>query len=149
MSITVDTSELDTGLERFRSQVVVEGGKSGLGVLCTLLSDVMQQDQAHGDVTGASHANYAAYPVGEGDTGESIAQSQASVVEQLNPGHSALAPLSFPKDAIGAVVSSATDYQEKLETEEGGRKAVIVPTLQQSAQDFTRYAAEGMRDASR
>lgn len=124
-----------------------QGQKRGLQDLCNLLTTAMGQDPAHGDVTSASHTNYAAYVVGDGETGEEVTDSQVAVVEALNPGHSSTGPLEVPDGAIGAVLSSATDYQRKLETENAAQRAVLGPTIQGSAEDFTRYAAEGSRRA--
>lgn len=136
--------ELVQGLARFRA-AQRRGMVDGLQGLCNTLSDAMQNDPAHGDVTGASHANYAAIPVGEGKTTTATVQSLVSVVEELNPGHSETSTVDIPD--IGAILTSATDYQWELETQYAGRKAVIGPTLQGSAIDFTRYAAEGAKRA--
>lgn len=136
--------ELIAGLQRFRA-AQRRGMVDGLQRLCNTLSDAMQNDPAHGDVTGASHANYAAIPVGEGADTAATVQSMVAVVEELNPGHSETGTVNIPD--IGAIITSATDYQWELETQYAGRKAVIGPTLQGSATDFTRYAAEGAKVA--
>lgn len=136
--------ELVQGLERFK-RAQRRGMVQGLQKLCNTLSDAMQNDPAHGDVTGASHTNYAAIPVGEGQTTAATVASMVSVVEALNPGHSETSQVVIPD--IGAIITSATDYQWELETQYAGRKAVIGPTLQGSATDFTRYAAEGAKAA--
>jgi hypothetical protein len=109
----------------------------------------MEQDPAHGNITGATHANYAAYPVFAefGITGQSTLNAQVAVVEALNPGTSDTEPLSLPDKAIGVILSSATDYQYKLETENAGQKAVLSPTIAGAGGDFTRAAAQGSKDA--
>jgi hypothetical protein len=137
---------LVAGLDALQNRVL-RGAFDSLKPLCRLLSDAMQADPAHGDVTAASHTNYAAYPVSArlGESGASIVASQVSVVENLNPGHSETEPLSSDA-AIVVVVASATDYQWELETENAGAKAVIGPTIAGSSDDFTRAAALGIRN---
>ena len=62
------------------------GMVDGLQGLCNILSTAMQNDPAHGDVTGASHANYAAIPVGEGKTsGSPLTFLQAALFQWVNP----------------------------------------------------------------
>lgn len=124
----------------------LEGCAQGLTLAAAILEDDMQNDPAHGNVTGATHANYAAKVFGLGRNPSSDTASQAAVVEALNPGHSAI--VTFTTAAVlGVILDSVTDYQWKLETENAGQKAVLGPTLTRAAQDLTRAAAEGSRRA--
>jgi hypothetical protein len=127
----------------------LQGALKGLGPMCVIYSNAMEQDPAHGNITGATHANYAAYPVFAelGVTGQSTLNAQVNVVEALNPGTSETEPLALPDKAIGVILSSATDYQYKLETENAGQKAVLGPTIAGAGNDFTRAASQGIKDA--
>lgn len=137
---------LRDGLRRTLA-VGMEGAARGLERLAAVLETAMQNDPAHGNVTGATHANYGAKVYGAGRDPSTSTDSQAAIVEALNPGHSATEPITL--DGIGMILDSATDYQRKLETEDAGRKAVLGPTLRGSVDDFTRYVAEGSREALR
>lgn len=143
-----DIQPLLDGLTRFRT-VALRGALKGLGPMAIIYSNAMGDDPAHGNVTGATHANYAAIPVyaAFGETGASTLQSQVSVVESLNPGTSDTEPLTLPDSVIAVILSSATDYQYKLETENAGQKAVLGPTIAGAGDDFTRAAAEGSKAA--
>lgn len=143
-----DIQPLLDGLTRFRT-VALRGAFKGLGKMAIIYSNTMESDPAHGNVTGATHANYAAIPVAAilGETGASTVQRQVAVVEALNPGTSDTEPLTLPDTTLAVILSSATDYQYKLETENAGQKAVLGPTIAGAGDDFTRAAAEGSKDA--
>lgn len=146
--MTTNMRNVLEGLGRFE-QTAMRGAFKGLGPMAAIYSEAMQNDPAHGDVTSASHTNYTAIPVyaAIGETGASVVQSQVSVVESLNPGASETEPLSLPDTVMGVILSSATDYQYKLETENAGQKAVLGPTIAGAGDDFTRAAAGGSKDA--
>jgi hypothetical protein len=48
---------------------------------------------------------------------------------------------------LAVVVTSFTDYQELLETENAGQRAVLGPTVATSGARFTRAAASGSKKA--
>lgn len=107
----------------------------------------MRATQAHGDVTGATRAGYAAYVVSDAvvDQASAAAAIQRSVsdVQALNPYHVATVEGSLEVEGFGVVMTCPTDYQEKLETENAGAKAVLGPTLQANADVLTARAARG------
>lgn len=142
----IDDSALLAGLRRYvdsRPAAAVRG----LEPLALILTDAMQADPAHGDVTSATHTNYAAKVYGPGKDPSADTRAQAAVVEQLNPGESETQTITVPDASVGMILDSATSYQRDLEVDSGGRKAVLTPTLQGSVDDFTRFAAEGLKRA--
>jgi hypothetical protein len=46
-------------------------------------------------------------------------------------------------ESIGVILTSPTTYQQNLETDNAGQRAVLGPTLQAVADDLTRRAIEG------
>ena len=139
-----DLKPLLDGLDRLK-RVSLQGHLDGLKGAAAGVTLDMRQSPAHGDVTGASHANYAAYAVGLGETGTTEFNRAVRAVETLNPGHSARSSVAVK--GIGVVITSATDYQDKLETENAGQKAVLTPTVQASGTRFTQAAASGSKRA--
>ena len=140
-----DLKPLLDGLDRIK-RVSLQGHLDGLKGAAAGVTLDMRQSPAHGDVTGASHANYTAYAVGLGETGSQYVARGVAAVEALNPGHSATAPVSIGAP-LGAIVTSFTDYQDKLETENAGQKAVLTPTMQASGTRFTQAAAAASKRA--
>lgn len=130
-------------------QRTVTGLLAGLDRMAGIIENAMQRDPAHGDVTYATHANYAAKVYGPGRDPSASTASQAAVVEALNPGQVATAPLTVPAGTVGVILDSVTDYQRDLETGYAGNKAVLGPTIATSGDDFTRAAAQGAREALR
>lgn len=139
------TRELIAGLEKMR-KAALEGAKQGLKGAAGSLKTEMRTSPVHGDVTGASHANYTAYVVGGGETGSSEIAESISAVESLNPGHSDTSTVSIQGE-LGVVITSFTDYQIYLETENAGARAVIGPATAASGSRFTQAAASGMKRA--
>lgn len=107
----------------------------------------MQQTSAHGDQTGATRAGYRAYVVGGTLLNEAAAvaalNSAVAAVEVRNPGHSATSEGTIGAESWGVVLTCPTDYQEKLEVENAGEKAVLAPTFAAYVDEFTARAAEG------
>lgn len=126
---------------------VIAGALAGLQAEANTISDDMQATSAHGDITGATRANYAAIPVGGGADSAATVASMVAVVEALNPGQSSTDPVTLPDDALGVLITSATAYQWELETENAGRKAVLGPTLDEYREALTAAAARGIRRA--
>jgi len=142
----MSTVELQAGLDRMKD-VALHGALAGLQASAAGVTLDMRNTTAHGDVTGATRANYTAYAVGMGETGGDIAAHSISAVEALNPGHVATSTVAV--DGLGVIVTSFTDYQKELETENAGEKAVLGPTIAASGQRFTQGAARGSREALR
>jgi hypothetical protein len=146
MSLTVDVSDALRGLEAF---VELQEAKirRGLRAAAADAQSAMQQTSAHGDVTGATRAGYRAYVVGGSLVDQAVAlqaiNSAVAAVEAKNPGHSATSDDTIGADSWGVVLTCPTDYQEKLETENAGEKAVLAPTFAAFQDEFTARAAEG------
>lgn len=132
------------GLQRFHD-LSLDGMAAGLDTDAERITDAMQATSAHGDQTGATRANYNARRVGRGQTGAAAHAASVAAVEGLNPGHAASAPVSV--EGIGVIIDSATDYQEKLETENAGDRAVLGPTITAESLALTAAAAAGSKKA--
>lgn len=141
----IDLRDILAKLEAFE-QKSLDGAVAGLAAAAAGITLDMRQTTAHGDVTSATRANYTAYAVGRGRDGSTELQRAISAVETLNPGHVETASVALGSD-IGVILTSATDYQSKLETENAGQKAVLGPTLSVSTDRLTRAAAAGAERA--
>jgi hypothetical protein len=121
--------------------------RRGLSNAAADAQSTMHQTTAHRDVTGATRAGYTAYVIGPTLVDQAGAlqaiNSAVAAVEAKNPGHSATAGLPIGDESFGVVLTCPTDYQEKLETENAGEKAVLAPTFAAFADEFTARAAEG------
>lgn len=136
--------DLIRNLDRLHD-VALGGAAQGLDQEAGTVTDSMRQTHVHGDVTGATRASYSARRVGLGETGATEHAASAAAVEALNPGHAASASVQIA--GIGVIIDSATDYQEDLETENAGEKAVLGPTLAASHLELTAAAAAGSKKA--
>ena len=135
---------LQDGLKRLK-QRALDGAASGLETGAGRAESAMKGTTAHGDDTGATRAGYSARVVGNGRTGASEHAAALAAAEALNPGKTATASVSI--DGIGVILDSPTTYQVHLERERAGQHAVLGPTLQGNALQFTAAAAEGSRKA--
>ena len=138
-----DLSQLINGV-RGLLPAALDGALVGLKGAAAGVTFEMRQTVAHGDQTGATRANYTAYAVGRGADGSQELGRAVAAVEALNPGHSETGSVTINGE-LGVVVTSATDYQDKLETENAGQKAVLGPTIAASGERFTRAAASGSK----
>jgi len=139
------TTELIAGLKR-AVNVALDGARDGLKGAAAGVTLDMRQTRAHGDVTSATRANYTAYVVGRGADGSTELGRAVASVQTLNPGHVATGSITINGE-LGVIITSATDYQEKLEVENAGAKAVLGPTTAASGTRFTRAAASGSKRA--
>jgi len=133
---------LDAWVEAQEAQI-----RRGLRAAAAEAQRDMQQTTAHGDVTGATRAGYVAYVVG-GSLVDEAAATQAlgqaiAAVERLNPGESATSQGSIGADSWGVVLTCPTTYQQDLETDNAGLRAVLTPTFAAVAPDLTERAARG------
>jgi hypothetical protein len=146
MSLSIDVSGALRGLDAFVEHQEAKI-RRGLRGAAQDAQTVMQQTTAHGDITGATRAGYRAYVVGGGLVDQAVAlqaiNSAIAAVEALNPGHSSTSEDTIGADSWGVVLTCPTDYQEKLETENAGEKAVLAPTFAAFQDEFTARAAEG------
>lgn len=140
------TTELIAGLNR--AMVARDrGALEGLQATAAGVTLDMRNDPAHGDVTGASHANYSARAVGVGEDGGALLSVARAAAAALNP--SEVGPTSSVRiDGIaGVILDSQLNYSPDLEQENAGQKAVITPTLRASGTRFTAGAARRMKKA--
>jgi hypothetical protein len=140
------TTELIAGLKRAHA-AHERGAVEGLKAVAAGVTLDMRNDPAHGDQTGASHANYQARAVGEGEDGGALLSVARAAASALNPGE--VGPTSQVRiDGIaGVILDSQLNYSPDLEQENAGEKAVIGPTLRASGTRFTAGAARGMKKA--
>lgn len=103
----------------------------------------MATTAAHGDSTGATRAGYRAYVVTPADDGQAAIGGAIAAVEDKNPGHGAALGGRLGAGSIGVVITCPTDYQELLETENAGLRAVLGPTLDAYRDALTARAARG------
>lgn len=148
--ITIDDTNLIAGLDRLLA-TIAERTERGLAKQASVAQGEMQATSAHGDITGATRDSYRAFVVGGTQTGASesasgYAAAQAAIAGAIvsHGGHalSQDSGVSLTQDQRGVLLTSYTDYQDKLETENAGQKAVLAPTLQQNASLFTKAVAD-------
>jgi hypothetical protein len=134
------------GLDKYLESAE-DRARRGLQAAAHDVTTALKSTTAHGDVTGATRAGYVAYVVGPDLLSQAAAlqalNTSVAAVEARNPGESATAPGSLGSDSLGMVLTSPTTYQQNLETDNAGQRAVLGPTLQAVAADLTRRAAEG------
>jgi hypothetical protein len=140
------TKELIQGLKR-AFDARDQGALDGLKAAAAGVTLDMRNDPAHGDQTGASHANYQARAVGKGEDGGGLLSVARAAASALNPGE--VGPTSSVQiDGIaGVIVDSQMVYAPKLAVENAGEKDVITPTLRANGTRFTAGAARGMKRA--
>lgn len=137
---------LIAGVTRMHERAL-DGARDGLAQEAATVTRSMQTSPAHGDATGASHANYNARVVGRGDDGgATLAQARAAAAA-LNPGQVGPVSTVAIDGAVGVILDSQMDYSSLLETENAGQKAVIGPAVGASGARFTQAAADGMKRA--
>lgn len=131
------------GLTRLK-RASLEGAAQGVDGACTALTADLRASAPHGDDTGATQASYNVRRVGMGEYGDGAFAAAQAAVEQLNPGHSASAPVSI-SGPLGAIADSGTDYQIYLETENAGTYATLGPFVPTMARTLTQAAADGSK----
>ena len=132
---------------------IFEGCEDGLADGADLAQDIMQNTDAHGDQSGATRASYRAFLIGGSHTGSAESSSgYAAAVSALSgfSGHSGKpqsddSGVVLTADERGVLLTSFTNYQVHLEQDNAGQKATIGPTLQATAQQITRMAADGAK----
>lgn len=151
MPLTFDDSQIKAGLERFLAAQLA-GIEQGLEQAASVAQSAMQTSPAHGDQSGATHASYTAYVIGGTHDGSAeAAAGYAAAAGALSgfTGHAGNpvkedSGVTLQPDERGVILTSFTDYQDKLEQSE---KAVLTPTLAQYHEFFTRSAADGAKNA--
>lgn len=149
MPLTYDDSALYTRLDAFL-KAQIAGLEDGLADAARVAEEIMQTSPAHGDQSGATHASYRAFVIGGQHDGSAEAASGYAAAEAKLTGFTGHAGRALRQDSgirlseseRGILYTSYTDYQDKLEQSD---KAVLGPTLQQTAQLATQLAAEGAK----
>ncbi len=148
--IRIDDTGLLKGLDALLLHIPAQAEK-GLARQASVAEAEMQGTSAHGDITGATRASYRAFVIGGSHTGASEATSgyaaaQAAIGSSIvSHGGAALSQdsgVSLSPDERGVLLTSYTDYQDALEVDNAGQKAVLGPTLQQNALAFTQAVAD-------
>lgn len=152
--ITINDTDLFARLDELVERHIPAQAEKGLQKQAAIAQSEMKATSAHGDITGATRDSYRAFVIGGSHTGASesasgYAAAQAAIAGAVvSHGGAALSQDSgvhLGPDERGVILTSYTDYQDKLETDNAGAKAVLTPTLQANALAFTQAAAsEGL-----
>jgi hypothetical protein len=153
MPIVIDDTALLRGLDELLKHIPVQAEK-GLARQAGVAEGEMQGTSAHGDITGATRASYRAFVIGGSHTGAAEANSglDAAIAAIANAvtdhgGRPASmdSGVRLGSDDRGVLLTSYTDYQDSLEIDNAGAKAVLGPVLQNNALAFTQaVASEGL-----
>lgn len=140
-----DIAGLIAALPRFRS-TALDGFAAGLDGECPAIVDELRQTNAHGDVTGATRAAYAAWRVGRGETGAAELAASVSAGEALNPGETETSAVEVAGE-LGVIISDPMRYGPDRETANAGQRATIGPIIGVVATPLTAAGAAGSRKA--
>lgn len=158
MPIDTDLTGVFAGLENYIERVY-EGAENGLADVGVYAQSLLEETIRHGDITGATRASYRVFLIGGSHNGSSEASSgyadaQAAISAYLARGFSGHGGQALSQDAgisltpqqRGLLYTAYTDYQQKLETENGAQKATLLPTLLETMQLNTEAAANGIKN---
>jgi len=154
MPLQINDAALYRGVDEMVKRLTA-GVERGLQAGAAVPEQMMQSSPAHGDITGATHASYDVALIGGSHDGsaeaaDAYSEAQAAIAGAIiSHGGRALSQdsgITLRSDERGLIYRSFTNYQHELEQ---SPKAVIGPTLQQTAQLMTQYAADGSKDALR
>ena len=154
MPLQINDKDLYDGLARLmqaHSAAIDEGLQDG----ADLVEADLKATRAHGDQSGATRASYRAFVIGNGKNGSAEAASGFAAAQSALSGFGghagrALSQASSVRLAPherGILATAYTDYQDKLETENGGAKATLGPTVLGEAQTVTALVARALKDA--
>jgi hypothetical protein len=153
MPITIDDTGLLRGIDELLRHIPAQAEK-GLARQAGVAEAEMQSTNAHGDITGATRASYRAFVIGGAHTGAAeaasgldaaIAAIASAVTDHGGRPASMDSGIRLGTEERGVLLTSYTDYQDALEIDNAGAKAVLGPTLQANAQAFTQaIASEGL-----
>lgn len=151
--LTIDDARLLADLDALL-ETIAGAAEQGLSDGAARMQEDLQATTAHGDVSGATRASYRAFVVGGRFDGSAEAASgYAAAAEKLADAAHGGQPLRqdsgivLADDERGILLTSYTDYQDALETELGGEKAALGPTLLQDADLVTQLVAARSREA--
>lgn len=128
----------------------LKGAEHALARAADDVEAALHATTAHGDVTGATRAGYTAGVVGPTlDTlSPGLSRGRAEVAAR-NPGHDQVSAIGATGEAVVVILTSPTDYQEKLSFDNAGAKDALGPTLERHAGALAQAAASGIRSALR
>lgn len=157
MPIETDLTGVFAGIEGLLAHVY-EGAENGLGNASAYPQSLLEATIRHGDITGATRASYRVFVIGGNHNGSAesasgyadAAQAIAAYTARGFQGHGGQAlsqdsGVTVTSYQRGLLYTSYTDYQDKLETENGAQKATLLPTLLETMQNNTEDAANGIR----
>jgi hypothetical protein len=152
MPFTVDDSGLLAGLVRMQQAqeaAILDGLQDGADAG----QAEMQATRAHGDQSSATRASYTAYVIGGGRNGAAEAAAGYAAAQAALAGFTGHEGKALSQDSEvvlgpnerGILYTSFTDYQDKLEQENGAEKAVIGPVVVMQANENTARVARRLR----
>ena len=152
MPIQIDDSALLKGLERLQEahgRALTAGLRDGAARGERLLEGT----RAHGDITGATRDSYRVYADVDAASAASsgLAAAQAALAAHGRRGLTVEGQAvrrtfyRLKADERGVGYASFTSYQDSLEKDNGGQKAALGPTLQETASAITADVAEALR----
>lgn len=157
MLTETDLTNVLQGIETL-IELVYEGAENGLVNASAYAQSLLESTIRHGDITGATRASYRVFLIGGSHTGSSestsgYADAQAAIASFTSRGMQGHGGQALSQDAgisltpqqRGLLYTSYTDYQMKLETENGAQKATLGPTLIETMQLNTEDAANGIK----
>lgn len=149
----LDLTSINAGLARMLD-IIDQAIEAGLDQAAPVVQAAMADTNAHGDMSGATRASYRAIPIGAGRDGSGPAAAGYAAAAAALTGYTGHAGRPLRQDSgvrlgpheRGMLLTSFTDYQDELETENAGQKAVLGPTLHQYALEITRTIAGVSRE---
>lgn len=157
MPIETDISEALLGIDSLL-RIIYQGAENGLANAAAYNQSLLESTIRHGDITGATRASYRVFLIGGSHTGSSEASSGYADAQAAIAAHAARGFLGHGGQALsqdsgvsltvqqrGLLYTSYTDYQDKLETENGAQKATLLPTLLETMEKNTEDASNGIK----
>lgn len=155
--ITTDISGALAGIDQL-IDIIYQGVENSLADVAVYDQSLLESTVAHGDITGATRSSYRVFLIGGSHDGSAEASSgyadaQAAITAYTSRGFSGHGGQALIQDSglnltpqqRGLLYTSYTDYQVKLETENGGQKATLGPTLLETMFLNTEAAANGVK----
>ena len=159
MPTTTDLTDVLRGIDTL-IELVYEGAENGLADASAYSQALLTDTIRHGDITGATRASYRVFLIGGSHNGSAesasgFADATAAISAYQARGFSGHGGQALSQDSgltltpqqRGLLYTSYTDYQDKLETENGAQKATLGPTLIETMTLNTEAAANGIKAA--
>lgn len=136
-----DFDAMITALDRYVAEQE-QAAREGLEAGAAAMTQSLKFTQAHGDQTGATRAGYVAYVAGDDEAFDAAYEA----ADALNPEHSFEGEIaSAPDGVLRVIATSPTDYQKRLEKDDGGAKATLGPTMDGEGRDLYLSALESLK----